>query len=77
MKSSDDLRELATRIREQTIGIDGWIIVDGGGGLFCVPVTATTEEWEKRHHLNEPVDITPEPADLRVTNGSKEDGPTD
>jgi hypothetical protein len=57
---SDDLRKLATRIREQTIGIDGWIIVDGGG-LLCVPVIPTVEEWEKRHHLNEPVEIIPEP----------------
>ena len=55
---SDDLRELALRIREQTIGIDGWIIVDRGGGLLCVPVIPTAEEWEKRHHINKLVDIT-------------------
>ncbi len=41
---NDDLQKLATRLREQVIGIDGWLLVEnGGGGLLAVPVV---DDWE-------------------------------
>ena len=45
----DDIRKLATYIRDHILGVNGMMLVDNGGGLLVVPVEMTAQEWELEH----------------------------
>lgn len=59
----NNLRELAEKIREEVLGVGGWLLVDNGGEKLLVPAPLTPEEWEERYcpPKDEPVAAPQEP----------------
>jgi hypothetical protein len=61
MKS--DVRELVIRLREEVLGLDGWLLVNNGAGLLAVPVVPNWEDHYCCSPEAEPVPQEPKNVD--------------